>query len=341
MGRLKSGQWIIEDVIPKSQDGEFKRADSGFRDTIEEGGKYPPETGRYHLYISLACPWASRAYIMMKLKKLEGIITMSVVSPKMEEQGWTFKEDFPDVIPDSVLNKKYLYEIYQQADPTFTGKVTVPVLFDKKTNSIVNNESSEIIRMMNTAFNKLTGDDHDYYPEALRSEIDQVNSFIYDNINNGVYKTGFAQSQDAYDKNVKSLFEALDKIEERLEGKETLVGVILTEADVRLFTTLIRFDPVYYVHFKCNLKMIREYKNLSRYLSNLYYNIKAFKDTTNFDHIKEHYYFSHKQINPTQIVPKGPSVLVPEIKTEAQKEKEQVQTKILPQEAVFNEVGVS
>lgn len=340
MGRLNSGKWIQEDVIPESKDGEFKREEAGFRNTIEEGGKYPPETGRYHLYISLACPWASRAFIMMKLKKLEGVITMSIVSPHMLDDGWTFNEDFPGVIPDSVLKKKFLYEIYQESDSNFSGKVTVPVLFDKKTNTIVNNESSEIIRMMNTAFNKITGDSNDFYPEALRSEIDQVNSFIYDNINNGVYKTGFAKNQDAYNKNFKLLFEALDKIEERLEGKETLVGMILTEADVRLFTTLVRFDPVYYVHFKCNDKMIREYKNLSRYLSNLYYNVKAFQETTNFDHIKEHYYFSHKQINPTQIVPKGPKVLVPEIKIENSKAGP-VKNVMPKQESVFDEVGVS
>lgn len=338
MGRLKSGEWIQESIIPDSSDGEYKRENSGFRNNIEEGGKFPPETGRYHLYISLACPWASRAYIMMKLKKLEGTITMSIVSPYMLNDGWTFKENFPGVIPDSVLNRKFLYEIYQESNPNFSGKVTVPVLFDKKTTSIVSNESSEIIRMLNTAFNKITGDVNDFYPEALRSEIDQLNSFIYDNINNGVYKTGFAKSQSAYNKNVKSLFEALDKIEERLEGKETLVGSILTEADVRLYTTLVRFDPVYYVHFKCNNKMIREYKNLSRYLSNLYYNVKAFKDTTNFEHIKEHYYFSHLQINPTQIVPMGPRVLVPEIKIE-KINPVPVQNVMPKQESVFDEAG--
>jgi len=338
MGRLKSGEWIQEGVIPESPDGEFQREDAGFRHTIEEGGRFPPETGRYHLYISLACPWASRAFIMMKLKKLESVITMSIVSPHMLNDGWTFKENFPGVIPDSVLNKKFLYEIYQESDPFYSGKVTVPVLFDKKTNTIVNNESSEIIRMMNSAFNKITGDSNDFYPEALRSEIDQVNSFIYDNINNGVYKTGFAKNQKAYNKNVKSLFEALDKIEERLEGRETLIGSILTEADVRLFTTLVRFDPVYYVHFKCNYKMIREYKNLSRYLSTLYYQVKAFRETTDFDHIKEHYYFSHIQINPTQIVPKGPAVLVPEIKLE--KPNNVPVNNLMPKpEAVFDEVG--
>jgi putative glutathione S-transferase len=340
MGRLKSGKWIQEGVIPDSHNGEFYREEAKFRNTIKEGGKYPPETGRYHLYISLACPWASRAYIMMKLKKLERVITISIVNPHMSDNGWTFKEDFPGVIPDSVLSKKYLYEVYQESDPNFSGKVTVPVLFDKKTNTIVSNESSEIIRMMNTAFNKITGDSNDFYPETLRSEIDQVNSFVYDNINNGVYKTGFAKNQDAYNKNFNSLFKALDKIEERLEGKETLVGMILTEADLRLYTTLVRFDPVYYVHFKCNNKMIREYKNLSRYLSNLYYNVKAFKDTTNFDHIKEHYYFSHKQLNPNQIVPRGPEILVPEINTE-KTNTEPVKNIMPKQESVFDEVGVS
>lgn len=305
MGRLSKGEWIVEDIIPKSKDGEFMRQEQSFRDIISEEGKYPPETGRYHLYISLACPWACRAYIFLKLKRLEKIITMSIVSPKMEDSGWTFIEDFPGVIPDTVLNKEFLYEIYQTADSNFSGKVTVPVLFDKKTKTIVNNESSEIIRIFNSAFDKITGDNNDFYPETLRSEIDQINALIYDNINNGVYKAGFAKSQDAYDKNVKALFKTLDYVEERLEGRETLVGSIITEADVRLFTTLVRFDAVYHNHFKCNLKMIREYKNLSRYLSDLY-SIKAFKETTDFDHIKEHYYFSHKQINPTQIVPKGP-----------------------------------
>jgi putative glutathione S-transferase len=310
MGRLKNGEWIVESIIPKSKNGEFIRNDSTFREQISEGGKYPPEAGRYHLYISLACPWASRAYIFLKLKKLESIIGISIVSPKMQDDGWTFDNDFSGVVPDSVLNARYLYEVYQKTDPHFSGKVTVPVLFDKKTNAIVNNESAEIIRIFNDAFNKITGDMNDFYPTALRSQIDELNSYIYDNINNGVYKAGFAKTQKAYEKSVKKLFEALEDIEERLEGKEFLVGAVLTEADVRLYTTLVRFDPVYYVHFKCNIKMIREYKNLSRYLCSLY-KLKAFFETTNFDHIKEHYYFSHKEINPTQIVPLGPRELIP------------------------------
>jgi putative glutathione S-transferase len=315
MGRLKNGKWIVDGIIPQSSNGEFNRTDSTFRDTITEDGKYKPETGRYHLYISLACPWASRAYIFLKLKKLEKIVTVSIVSPKMLDQGWSFEEDFPGVISDTVLNKKYLYEIYQEADPNFTGKVTVPVLFDKKTNTIVNNESSEIIRIFNSAFNQITGDKNDFYPETLRSEIDQINAHIYDDINNGVYKAGFAKNQAAYNENVKTLFAALDKIEQHLEERETLVGSIVTEADVRLYTTLVRFDPVYHGHFKCNLKMLREYKNLSRYLLDLY-SLKAFKETTDFDHIKEHYYFSQIEINPNQIVPLGPSNNLPtQVKT--------------------------
>jgi putative glutathione S-transferase len=329
MGRLINGEWMVEGVIPKSNTGEYNRVDSTFRDIISEGGKYAPETGRYHLYISLACPWASRAYIFLKLKKLEKIVTVSIVSPKMLDQGWTFNEDFPGVIPDTVLNKKYLYEVYQQADPKFSGKVTVPVLFDKKTNTIVNNESSEIIRILNSAFNQITGDKNDFYPEALRSEIDQINAYIYDNINNGVYKAGFAKNQDAYNKNVMALFTALDKIEERLEGRETLIGSIITEADVRLYTTLVRFDPVYHGHFKCNLKMLREYKNLSRYLLDLH-GLKAFADTTDFQHIKQHYYFSHTEINPNQIVPLGPSNLLP---TETRTQKEELNH--LPNENIF------
>jgi putative glutathione S-transferase len=253
----------------------------------------------------MACPWASRAYIFMKLKKLEGIISLSIVSPNMMENGWTFKEDFPGVIPDNVFHKKYLHQVYAKADPEFSGKVTVPVLFDKKTNTIVNNESSDIIRIFNTAFNKITGDENDFYPESLRSEIDTVNAFVYEKINNGVYKAGFADSQEAYEESVESLFKALDKIEERLEGREALLGAILTEADVRLYTTLIRFDLVYHGHFKCNLKMLKEYKNISRYLKMLY-DLKAFRETTSFEHIKQHYYYSQIQINPNQIIPKGP-----------------------------------
>ena len=233
-------------------------------------------------------------------------MTMSIVSPHMLEDGWTFKEDFPGVIPDSVLRKNFLYEIYTTADSNYSGKVTVPVLFDKKTKTIVNTESSEIIRIFNSAFNKITGDNNDFYPEELRSEIDSINDFIYDSINNGVYKTGFARTQEAYESGAKTLFAALDKIEELLSGKEFLMGSQLTEADVRLYTTLIRFDSVYHGHFKCNLRMLKEYKNLSRYLKNLY-SLEAFQATTDFDHIKRHYYYSQTQINPSQVVALGPA----------------------------------
>ncbi len=315
MGKLKNGHWEASDLIPKSKDGIFKREEQKFRDTIEEGGKYPPETGRYHLYISLACPWASRTYIFLKLKKLEGLITLSVTSPYMLEQGWSFKEDFPGVIPDKIFNKKYLHQIYTKTDPHYTGKVTVPVLFDKKTNTIVNSESADIIRIFNSAFNKLTGDHNDFYPESMRSDIDSINEFIYENINNGVYKAGFAQTQSSYEEAVRNLFSALDKIEERLEEREMLMGAILTEADVRLFTTLIRFDSVYHGHFKCNVKTLKEYKNLSRYLKTLY-GLKAFQDTVDLNHIKTHYYFSHSQLNPSQIVALGPeSVFADEVKS--------------------------
>lgn len=316
MGKLKHGHWEISDLITRSKSGGFEREEQKFRDTISEGGKYPPETGRYHLYISLSCPWASRTYIFLKLKKLEGLITLSITSPRMLEQGWTFKEDFPGVIPDKVLHKKYLHQIFSKAHPDYSGRVTVPVLFDKKTNTIVNSESADIIRIFNSAFNQLTGDHNDFYPEAMRAGIDSINAFIYENINNGVYKAGFAQTQKAYEEAVVNLFSALDKIEERLEDREMLMGALLTEADVRLFTTLIRFDSVYHGHFKCNMKMLKEYKNLSRYLKTLY-GLKVFRDTVDFNHIKEHYYFSHTQINPSQIVPLGPeSIFIETIKVQ-------------------------
>jgi len=309
MGRLDNGKWIVEEVISHTKDGEFKRQEQSFREIIEADGKHPPEKDRYHLYVSYACPWAHRSLIMRKLKNLEDFISISVVSPFMLEDGWSFMNDFPGVIPDSVFQKNFLREVYTKASETFSGRVTVPVLLDKKTGTIVNNESEEVIRIMNSAFNHLTGNQEDYYPEDLREEIHQWNKDIYDNINNGVYKTGFALKQEAYDKNAKNLFEALDRVDERLEGRKYLIGNKLTEADIRLYTTLVRFDPVYYVHFKCNRTMIRDFKNLSSYLKNLY-EIEAFKSTTYFDHIKAHYYYSHKQINPFQIIPLGP---IPEV----------------------------
>ena len=309
MGRMENGQWIVEDLISKSPTGEFKRPEQGFRDHIGPQGPFPAEPERYHLYASYACPWAHRALIMRKLKGLERLIPLSIVSPYMLEQGWTFKSDFANVEGDPVFDKMFLKDVYAAAKPDFTGRVTVPVLLDKKSKKIVNNESSEIIRIFNEAFNSLTGNKEDFYPQEHRAEIDTWNQEIYDNVNNGVYKSGFATNQEAYEKAVHKVFETLDKVDERLQGRNFLMGSRLTEADIRLYTTLVRFDPVYYVHFKCNRTMIRDFKNLSRYLRSLY-EMEAFKSTTHFDHIKTHYYVSQKQINPYQIIPWGPKPLV-------------------------------
>jgi len=309
MGRLEKGKWVSKDLLEDTQDGEYERWVQPFRSSIAPDGRHPPEKDRYHLYVSYACPWAHRTLIFRKLKKLEDLISVSVVHPHMLDDGWIFRTDFEGATEDHVFGKKLLHQVYTEAVPDFTGEVTVPVLFDKKRKEIVNSESPEIIRILNSAFNELTGNSDDYYPSSLKNEIDEINAEIYSRINNGVYRVGFALKQAAYERNVKSLFSALEHIEQRLEGRDFLVGDRLTEADVRLYTTLIRFDPVYHGHFKCNLKMIRQYKNLSRYLANLYA-WPAFRDTTEFDHIKAHYYYSHTQLNPTQIVPTGPDPLV-------------------------------
>jgi putative glutathione S-transferase len=310
MGRLEHGQWIVEDLISKSPTGEFKRPEQSFRDHITPYGPFVPEKDRYHLYVAYACPWAHRALIMRKLKGLEHVISISVVSPYMLEQGWTFKSDFDGVEGDPVFDKVYLKDVYTAVKPDFTGRVTVPVLLDKKTKKIVNGESSEVIRILNESFNDFTQNKEDFYPQEHRADIDTWNQEIYDNVNNGVYKAGFATNQEAYEKSVKNVFATLDRVEERLQGRTYLMGSRLTEADIRLYTTLIRFDPVYYVHFKCNRTMIRDFRNLSRYLRSLY-EIEAFKSTTHFDHIKTHYYYSQKQINPYQIIPWGPDPLFP------------------------------
>ncbi|HVJ65800.1 MAG TPA: glutathione S-transferase family protein [Bdellovibrionota bacterium] len=311
MGYLEHGKWMVGDVVPKAaSNGEFLRHESSFRETIDnKNSVHKPESGRYHLYVSYACPWATRTLIMRKLKQLEEVVSLSLVSPNLGDHGWSFLADFAGVTADNLMGKNYLYQIYTEASPTYTGKVTVPVLFDTKLKTIVNNESSEIVRIFNSAFDELTGNRDDYYPVELRQEIDKVNAFVYENINNGVYKAGFAQTQAAYDKNVKGLFDALDKIEERLKGKSYLVGERLTEADVRLFVTLVRFDSVYYGHFKCNHKMIREYPDLHRYLNALYQR-KPFRESTHFNHIKQHYYYSQPSINPYRIVPIGPERLI-------------------------------
>ncbi|KAF5389512.1 hypothetical protein D9757_004197 [Collybiopsis confluens] len=298
-------------------DGSFKRLDSTFRNTIEKGGQFEPEKDRYHLYVSLACPWATRTLIVRKLKGLEDIISVSVVSPRMGTNGWPFAsaDSFPGADSDSLNNAQHIKDLYLSVDPAYGGRFTVPVFWDKKGKTIVNNESSEIIRILNTAFNHLLPKEYaqvDLYPEHLRAKIDDLNEWIYPYINNGVYRTGFATSQEAYSTALKQLFEALDKVEAILAGdKKYIVGNQLTECDVRLWVTMIRFDPVYVGHFKCNVRDIRSgYPNINKWMKNLYWNDPAFKESTDFDHIKTHYYWSHPLINPTRIVPVGPIPMI-------------------------------
>lgn len=314
MGLLVDGKWHDKWYDTKSNGGRFIRQESQFRNWITIDGSAGPtgkggfkaEPNRYHLYVANACPWAHRALIMRKLKGLESMISISVVNPLMAEHGWTF-ELGEGVIPDPVINAKYLYQLYTHVEPEYSGRVTVPVLYDLQQNVIVNNESSEILRMLNTAFDSVDAKEGDYYPEALRSEIDAINDTIYHAVNNGVYKAGFATEQDVYEEEVSKLFETLDELENRLSKSRFLVGNQITEADWRLFTTLIRFDSVYYSHFKCSQKRIVDYKNLWRYTRELY-NEPGISDTVNFKHIKEHYFRSHKNINPTGIVPLGPEL---------------------------------
>jgi putative glutathione S-transferase len=312
MGLLVDGIWHDAWYDTKNSGGQFVRSASQFRNFVTADGSPGPtgkggfkaESGRYHLYVSYACPWAHRTLIFRKLKGLEEHISVSVVHFLMLEKGWVFKEE-DGATPDHLFGAAALSEIYTRADPHYSGRVTVPVLWDKLTNTIVSNESAEIIRMLNSAFDGITGNNQDFYPDDLSAEIDELNAYVYDNINNGVYKCGFATTQEAYEKNFEALFAALDRIESRLDGQRYLFGDRLTEADWRLFTTLVRFDPVYVGHFKCNRQRIVDYPNLYRYLRDLY-GEPGVKDTVNFHHIKHHYYGSHKTINPTGIVPLGP-----------------------------------
>ena len=314
MSLMVGGELQKEWLESELEEGTFVRKESQFRNWVTIDGEPGPsgeggfkaEPGRYHLYVSYACPWAHRTLIFRKLKELEDIISVSVVNPEMLDKGWSFK-DYPGSTADHINHFDYMYQTYALADPDYSGIVTVPVLWDKRRNTIVNNESSEIIRMLNSAFSAFTDNDDDYYPESLRSEIDEINEFVYDNINNGVYKCGFAQSQKAYEKAFNNLFAALDAIEERLSHSRYLAGSQITEADWRLFTTLLRFDPVYVGHFKCNLRRIADYQQLSNYLRDLYQH-PGIADTFNLDHIKRHYYYSHESINPTRIIPKGPEL---------------------------------
>ncbi|MEQ9354510.1 glutathione S-transferase family protein [Coleofasciculus chthonoplastes] len=306
-GMLVNGQWTKE---PYQQDpeGRFKRNPTKFRNWVGADGStgFKAESGRYHLYVSLACPWAHRTLIMRKLKGLEEAISLSIVDPFMDEDGWEFS-DAPGCIPDTVHGTRYLREVYLKADPNCTGRVTVPVLWDKQKNTIANNESREIIRMFDTEFEAIAKSQVSFYPDHLQDEIDRAIDRIYQPINNGVYRAGFATTQTAYDEAVTELFEELDYWEGVLSQQAYLCGDRITEADWCMFTTLFRFDPVYYVHFKCNLRRIRDYPYLGNYLKDLYQQ-PGVSDTCNLEQIKQHYYKSHPHINPTRIVPKGPVI---------------------------------
>jgi putative glutathione S-transferase len=307
MGQLVDGVW--HEDTSRTTNGRFIRPSSRFRNFVTADGKagpsgeggFPAEPGRYHLYISLACPWAHRTLIFRTLKKLDDVISVSFAEPLYGKTGWEFGSD------DGVNGKKTLAEIYLLADPHYTGRVSVPVLWDKKQRTIVNNESSDIIRMLNSAFDALTGVRTDYYPAALRPEIDRINDLVYPNINNGVYRAGFATSQEAYEEAARGIFAAFDEIEQRLARQRYLAGGQLTEADWRLFTTLVRFDSVYYSHFKCNLRRLADYRNLWPYTRDLY-QVPGIAATVSIDQIKRHYYGSQRQVNPTGIVPIGPII---------------------------------
>ena len=307
-GELRTG-WLDSE----QEDGEFVRREQQFRSWITpdgsagpsgEGG-FPAAPGRYHLYVSYACPWAHRTLILRRLKRLEDVISVDVVHPHMGEAGWHFDATFPGTTPDTVNGFSHMHELYRLAQPDYTGIVTVPVLWDRERRTIVNNESAEIIRMLNSAFDAWGAAQVDLYPPPLREAIDAINACVYENINNGVYRAGFATDQAAYDRAFDALFSALDEIEARLSDRRYLVGERLTEADWRLFTTLVRFDAVYVGHFKCNRHRIADFPALSNYLRELY-QYPGITQTVNLDHIKAHYYWSHPQLNPSRIVPRGP-----------------------------------
>jgi len=314
MGLLVDGKWQDQWYATKESKGQFVRSAAQFRNWVTVDGSAGPggragfkaETDRYHLYVSYACPWANRTLIFRKLKGLEKIISLSVVHWHMAEDGWSFEEG-EGVIADPIIDAKYLRDVYLKANNIYSGRVTVPVLWDKKTNTIVSNESSEIIRMFNSAFDEVGATEGDYYPESLREEIDALNQRIYDTINNGVYKAGFATTQQAYEDAVVPLFNTLDWLDDRLNSQRYLTGNQITEADWRLFTTLIRFDVVYVGHFKCNLKCLVDYPNLWGYTRDLYQQ-SGVAETINMHHIKQHYYGSHTTVNPIGIVPLGPNI---------------------------------
>ncbi len=314
MGLLIDGAWRDQWYDTKESGGRFVRTESQFRNWITPDGSAGPtgkggfkaEPGRYHLYVSYACPWAHRTLIFRALKQLQDVISVSVVDHFMGAEGWTFLER-DGATGDQLFGYQRLHEVYARADPTYSGRVTVPVLWDKQLNTIVSNESSEIIRMLNSAFNEFGDASLDFYPDALRGEIDEINALVYPNINNGVYRAGFATTQPAYEEAFTQLFNALDKVEARLSKQRYLVGDQMTEADWRLFTTLLRFDPVYVGHFKCNRQRIADYPNLSNYTRDLY-QVPGVAPTVNLHHIKAHYYGSQRTINPTGIIPVGPRI---------------------------------
>jgi len=314
MGLLIDGVWHDKWYDTKKSGGRFERQDSAFRNWVTPDGSAGPsgeagfkaEAGRYHLYVSLACPWAHRTLIFRKLKKLEDLVSLSVVHWHMGEEGWTFEQG-RGVISASVNGAEKLHQVYTAAMPDYTGRVTVPVLWDKQRETIVSNESAEIIRMFNSAFDGITGSTLDFYPKELRREIDAVNDTVYNNVNNGVYKAGFATKQEPYEKAFDALFATLDDLEDRLSRQRYLAGSRVTEADWRLFTTLLRFDPVYHGHFKCNLRRLVDYPNLWAYARELY-QVPGVAETVDFFHIKHHYYESHPTVNPSGIVPKGPAI---------------------------------
>lgn len=305
MGLLIDGKWHDRWYDTENNQGEFKREQSQFRGQIGSD-EFPTEADRYHLYVSLACPWAHRALIFRRLKKLESLISVSVVSPIMLEHGWTFDID-QGSSGDPLHNAKYLHELYTRNQHDYSGRVTLPVLWDKKQQRIVNNESADIIRQFNYAFADLAEKTPDYYPESLQADIDAINDEIYNKVNNGVYRCGFATTQQAYEDAYDALFAALDTIENQLGTQRFLCGDTISEADWRLFTTLIRFDAVYHGHFKCNRQRLEDYPHLSNYLRHLY-QWPGVADTVDFSHIKRHYYVSHPMINPTQVVPVGPDI---------------------------------
>ena len=304
---MVDGEWRTDVEMLVTESGEFKRDETTFRDWIrdDEAARFQPEPDRYHLYISRACPWAHRVALVRSLMGLEDAISMDIVDPHRIDQGWEFAPEKPDCTEDSIFGADYLRTVYAEADPAYTGRVTVPVLWDRKRETIVNNESAELMRMLPEAFGRYATRDVDLYPESLRPEIDDVVTEIYQPINNGVYRAGFADTQAAYEAAIEDLFGALDRWDQHLADRRFLVGDQPTVADVAMFTTLYRFDPVYYVHFKCNEQRIDEYDHLSGYLRDLY-QLPGVAETCNLAHTKEHYYRSHDHLNPKGIVPTGP-----------------------------------